>query len=102
VRGLDLARDLRAIRDPRRRLPAASQRFWDWLQQPSQQHSKTSFLRTLVHPSCLRSDRGTALARAQRETNSLFTFSSAMGTAARFDGFWKCGDPALKKDPRLH
>jgi len=24
------------IRDPRRRLPAASQRFWDWLQQRSQ------------------------------------------------------------------
>jgi DNA-binding transcriptional LysR family regulator len=36
VRGLELARDLRAIRDPRRRLPAASQRFWDWLQQRGQ------------------------------------------------------------------
>jgi DNA-binding transcriptional LysR family regulator len=41
VRGLDLVRDLRAIRDPRRRLPAASQRFWDWLQQRSQQYGNT-------------------------------------------------------------
>jgi hypothetical protein len=41
VRGLDLARDLRALRDPRRRLPAASQRFWDWLQQRSRQNTKT-------------------------------------------------------------
>jgi DNA-binding transcriptional LysR family regulator len=41
VRGVELARDLRAIRDPRRRLPAASQRFWDWLQQRSQQNRET-------------------------------------------------------------
>jgi DNA-binding transcriptional LysR family regulator len=41
VRGLDLTRDLRALRDPRRRLPAASQRFWDWLQQRSRQNTKT-------------------------------------------------------------
>jgi DNA-binding transcriptional LysR family regulator len=40
VRGLEFARDLRAVRDPRRRLPAASQRFWDWLQR-SQQNRKT-------------------------------------------------------------
>jgi DNA-binding transcriptional LysR family regulator len=40
VRGLEFARDLRAVRDPRRRLPAASQRFWDWLQR-GQQNRKT-------------------------------------------------------------
>jgi DNA-binding transcriptional LysR family regulator len=38
VRGVELARDLRAIRKQRRRLPAASQRFWDWLQRRSRQH----------------------------------------------------------------
>jgi DNA-binding transcriptional LysR family regulator len=36
VRGLEFARDLRAIPNPHRRLPAASQRFWDWLQQRSE------------------------------------------------------------------
>jgi DNA-binding transcriptional LysR family regulator len=41
ARGLELARNLRAVRNPRHRLTAASQRFWDWLQQRSQQDSKT-------------------------------------------------------------
>jgi DNA-binding transcriptional LysR family regulator len=41
VHGVDLGRDLRAVCDPRRRLPTASQRFWDWLQQRSRQNRKT-------------------------------------------------------------
>jgi DNA-binding transcriptional LysR family regulator len=41
VRGLEFARDLRAVRDPQRRLPAGSQGFWDWLQQHGQQDRKT-------------------------------------------------------------
>jgi DNA-binding transcriptional LysR family regulator len=41
LRELDIARDLQAIRDARRRLPAASHRFWDWLGQRSQSAGQT-------------------------------------------------------------
>ena len=35
LRGIELTRELRAVRQPRRRLPRASQRFWEWLRQRS-------------------------------------------------------------------
>ena len=40
LRGIELTRELCAVRQPRRRLPRASQRFWEWLgQRPSATYS---------------------------------------------------------------